>query len=103
MNKDDIKLPPLPYPYDTPSYRSVGAVIQDYALAAIKADRKQQDNEWKQAVDYELTTMLSTADSYDTPAEAVSALINWNVAVATDPAVSRQAHISTAPKLGEEK
>lgn len=40
--EDDIKLPPMPYPYDTPAYRTVGAVIQDYARSAIKADRQRR-------------------------------------------------------------
>lgn len=40
MNTHDIELPPLPYPYDTPAYRTVGAVIQEYALAGIEADRQ---------------------------------------------------------------
>lgn len=35
--KDNIKMPPLPYPYGTPAYRTVGAVIQEYAHAATKA------------------------------------------------------------------
>lgn len=52
MKDQNIELPPLPYPYDTPAYRTVGAVIQDYAraaigpyaqrIAAIEADRKRQ-------------------------------------------------------------
>lgn len=58
--------------------------------AAIKADRQQHENEWKLAIDHELVTMQSTADSYSTAQEAVSALIDWHVAVATDPVVSGQ-------------
>lgn len=39
---EDIKLPPLPYPYYTQAYRTTGEVIQDYARAAIKADRQRR-------------------------------------------------------------
>ena len=37
---EPIKLPPLPYPYDTRVYRTTGEVIQNYATAAIEADRQ---------------------------------------------------------------
>jgi len=43
MNTHDrIELPPLPYPYTTPAYKTVKAVIQEYTRAAIKADRQQR-------------------------------------------------------------
>jgi hypothetical protein len=42
MNTHDrIELPPLPYPYTTPAYKTVKAVIQEYTRAAIKADRQR--------------------------------------------------------------
>jgi hypothetical protein len=45
-------------------------------------------SEWKEAVDRELVILESTADSYTSPREAVKAVIDWNVAVATDPKVN---------------
>ncbi|WP_208454054.1 VRR-NUC domain-containing protein [Burkholderia gladioli] len=50
-----------------------------------------EKNEWKDAVDAELVTILSTADTYAGPKEAVKALIDWHVQVALDPAVSAAA------------
>lgn len=48
-------------------------------------------SDWKQAIDDELATVLSTADSYPTAKEAVKALIDWHVSVALDPRVSSDA------------
>jgi transglutaminase-like putative cysteine protease len=58
--------------------------------AATPAAQPSADD-WKEAMDAELVSMESTADSYATPREAVRALIDWNVAVATDPAVNGKA------------
>ncbi|WP_186130455.1 hypothetical protein [Burkholderia gladioli] len=58
-----------------------------------------EKNEWKDAVDAELATIQSTADSYAGPKEAVKALIDWHVQVALDPAVSaaaRSLQVATA-------
>lgn len=44
-------------------------------------------NEWKAAIDTELVTIGSTADSFATPKAAIAALLDWHVKVATDPAV----------------
>lgn len=66
------------------------AAVREVGKAAIEADRQQRDNEWKLAVDRELVIIGSTADSYDGPAEAVSDIIDWHVAVATDPKVNGQ-------------
>lgn len=43
---------------------------------------------WKAAIDHELVTIGSTADSFSSPKEALNALIEWHIAVATDPAVN---------------
>jgi hypothetical protein len=40
------------------------------------------------ALERELNTMQSCIESYPTPSEALSAVINWNVQIATDPAVN---------------
>lgn len=48
----------------------------------------QISDEWKQAIDHELVTLGSTADSYSSPKEAINALIEWHVSVATDPLVN---------------
>ncbi len=61
------------------------------------APQPAEPDEWKLAVDHELTNMQSTADSYPSAKEAVKALINWHVAVATDPVFQQ----TTAPKHGE--
>ena len=42
---------------------------------------------WKKAVDDALVLMQSTADSYPSAKEAIKDLIDWHVAVATDPKV----------------
>lgn len=46
---------------------------------------------WKQAIDDELVSIESTADSYATPRKAVRALIDWHCAVQLDPDVSSAA------------
>jgi len=43
------------------------------------------------ALEHELCIMQSTISSYDSPAEALRALIDWHVAVATDPRVGGKA------------
>lgn len=50
------------------------------------------------ALEHELCIMQSTISSYDSPAEALRALIDWHVAVATDPRVGGKA---TQPEAGE--
>ena len=40
-----------------------------------------------QAVEHELATMQTTVSSFETPAKAVAALIDWHVQVALDPKV----------------
>lgn len=62
MSNHDIELPPLPYPYDTPAYRTVGSVIKEYARAAIKADRQQRGE--PVAFSYELATTRSGDGEY---------------------------------------
>ena len=52
--------------------------------------------EWKQAIDDELVTIESTADSYPTAKEALKALIDWHVSVALDPRVSSDAQALVA-------
>lgn len=42
-------------------------------------------NPWKEAIDNQLVLMESTADSFDTPEAAINALLDWHVAVASDP------------------
>ena len=48
-------------------------------------------DEWKQAIDDELVTIGSTADSFPNAKAALKDLIDWNVTVALDPAVSSAA------------
>src|SRR5690606_26356922 len=43
---------------------------------------------WKDAVDHELTKIQMTTDTFPDPQSALSALINWHVQVALDPAVN---------------
>jgi hypothetical protein len=38
-------------------------------------------NEWKQAIDHELTNIHLTADSFSSPKEAVKVLIDWYIEV----------------------
>lgn len=47
-----------------------------------------QVDDWKRAVDDELVTIQSTADSFPNAKAAVKALIDWHVKVATDPALN---------------
>lgn len=49
---------------------------------------QQISDEWKQAIDYELVTFGTTADSYSSPKEAINVLIDCNVSLATDPKVN---------------
>jgi uncharacterized coiled-coil protein SlyX len=39
----------------------------------------------KEALEHELSSTQSTISSYPSPAEALSAVIQWNIDVATDP------------------
>jgi hypothetical protein len=50
-----------------------------------------EPDEWKLAVDHELTNIHSTADSFPSAKEAVKALVDWHVAVATDPVFQQPA------------
>jgi len=43
---------------------------------------------WKDAVDHELTKIQMTTDTFPDPRSALSALIDWHVQVALDPAVN---------------
>ena len=63
----------------------IGGMIQGFDVPLYIAPRPAEPDEWKLAVDHELTNMQSTADSYPSAKEAVKALIDWHVAVATDP------------------
>jgi len=63
---------------------------QQQELHALRA-RIAELRAWKDAVDHELVLIESTADSFATPAEALTALLNWHSAVALDPAVSPDA------------
>ena len=46
------------------------------------------ENPWKECIDQELVTLESTADSFASPKDALKAIIDWHVAIATDPAVN---------------
>jgi len=50
-----------------------------------------EPNEWKDAVDRELTNIHSTADSFPNAKEAVKALVDWHVSVSTDPVFQQPA------------
>lgn len=55
----------------------------------IESQQHQQIQKcWKGAVDHELVTFDSTADSFASPKEAIQALIDWHVSVAIDPLVN---------------
>lgn len=60
---------------------------------------------YRDAIDEELVTIQSTADSFPTPKAALSALLNWHVLVALDPTVSSDAQKliddARAPLLAE--
>jgi len=45
-------------------------------------------NPWKEAIDRQLVLMEATADSFDTPEDALNALLDWHVSVALDPRVN---------------
>lgn len=99
MDKAQYKMVPVE---PTPEMLAAGRSGVSYAQASWIADRyaamlaaapqppsaSGERNEWKDAVDHELVTMQSTADSYPTPKAAVAALINWHVSVAQDPLVN---------------
>ena len=52
------------------------------------AQKELAGDPWKAAIDHELVTMGCTADSFSSPKEALNALIQWHIAVATDPMVN---------------
>lgn len=72
------------------------------AMAADELDaalsQPAEPDEWKLAVDHELTNMQTTADSYPSAKEAVKALIEWHVAVATDPVFQQPAERESGKK-----
>lgn len=77
----------------------------DEPLLAMAADELEaalyqpaEPDEWKLAVDHELTNMQTTADSYPSAKEAVKALIEWHVAVATDPVFQQPAERESGKK-----
>lgn len=39
----NITLPPLPYPYNTPQYRTVGEVIKAYAVETVETNRELEE------------------------------------------------------------
>lgn len=49
------------------------------------------ENEWKAAIDHELVMIGTTADTFDSPREAITELLDWHVQVALDPVVSSKA------------
>lgn len=59
-----------------------------YYHLPIEGATQQTSDEWKQAIDHELVSFGTTADSYSSPKEAINALIDWNVSLATDPKVN---------------
>ena len=59
--------------------------ILEHNLAALQGD------DWRHAIDQELSNWHTTADSYATPREAVKALIAFEVMTALDPKVSSDA------------
>lgn len=48
-------------------------------------------DEWKAAIDHELVMIGATVDTFDSPREAITELLDWHVQVALDPAVSSEA------------
>lgn len=62
------------------------------------ASQPAEPDEWKLAVDHELTNMQYTADSYPSAKDAVKALIDWHVAVATDPVFQQPTEPVKVPK-----
>lgn len=72
-------------PYTLPSH--VMDDIRRYGNECVaygKTNTTPLADEWKEAVDYELVMIESTADSFSSPKEAVKALIDFHVEVATD-------------------
>lgn len=57
----------------------------------LAAHSAKSHDAWKLAVDDELVTIGSTADSFDSPKAAIAALIEWHVSAALDPAISKSA------------
>ncbi|WP_028449734.1 hypothetical protein [Chitinibacter tainanensis] len=47
-----------------------------------------QEDAWRNAVDEQLVTIGATADSFSSPREAVSQLLDWHLQVERDPKVS---------------
>ena len=70
---------------DAERMREVAALREERDAAIAKA------LEWRDAVDAELVTMGSTAESFPDARTAVKAAIDWHMAVALDPAVSSDA------------
>lgn len=101
MNTHDrIELPLLPYPYYTPAYRTVGAVIQEYARAAIKADRKRRgEPEGWQLVPVEPDCDMTQAGVNLALSAMISGAYPW-------PTYIRDMYktmLASAPKFGEEE
>ncbi len=53
--------------------------------------KELQEDRWKSAVDEALITTGSTVDTFNCPRAAIAALVDWYVATALDPAVSKAA------------
>ncbi len=65
--------------------------VENAIYEALAAHSAKSHDAWKLAVDHELVTIGSTADSFASPKDAIQALIDWHVAVSLDPAVSTDA------------
>lgn len=81
---DGIKLPELPYPYNTPEYRTVGEVIKEYTRAAVLADRERMKPdtarlEWyfgdTDKIDFVMTYLQGIKEKWTTD--------QWRVAIDT--------------------
>ena len=48
----------------------------------------ESDNPWKNTIDHLLVEFGYTADCFKTPKQAIDRLIQWNIDIATDPAVN---------------
>lgn len=45
-------------------------------------------DQWKAAIDHELTSLGYTADCFSSPQDALNAIISWHVSAATDPLIN---------------
>ena len=74
-----------------PKYKPTPSVLcspkRDKPASGAQNEIHAPQNKWEAAIDHELVTMGCTADSFNSPKEALNALIAWHIAVATDPAV----------------